>query len=102
MRVVPLEQLPNQSLSINVDGNRWDLRIKVATNSMVIDISLNDQVIILGQRITVGWPVIPYDYLATEGNFIFLTENEEMPDWNMFGITQQLLYVSPGELVTDA
>lgn len=102
MRTLPIEAMPNQQLSINIDGNRWTVRLKIAVNSMFADIYLNDEPLILGQRIAVGTPVIPYDYLATAGNFIFVVEGDALPDWTQFGITQQMLYVSPGELAGRA
>lgn len=101
MRIVPIEPLPNQELSINVDGNRWTLRIKIAITSMFADIFLNDEPVVLGQRIAIGTPVIPYEYLATAGNFIFLADNGERADWRKFNVSQQLLYVSPGELIDE-
>lgn len=98
MRVVPIEALPNQELSINIDGNRWTLRIKVGRLCMFVDVYLNDVPVLLGQRIAVGTPVIPYDYLATEGNFILVVDDEQLPDWQQFGISQFLLYAAPGEI----
>ena len=98
MRVVPIEPVPNQELTLNMDGVRWTLRLKVAQTSMVADVLRNDDSLVLGQRIAVGTPILPYAYMQGDGNFIFLTDNEQLPDWQQFGRTQQLLYVAPGEL----
>lgn len=98
MRLIPMEAVPNQELTLNIDGNRWLLRLKVAKSSMIADVYRNDVALLLGQRIAVGTPMIPYQYLQGAGNFILLVDNEELPDWKQFGITQQLLYVEPGEL----
>lgn len=98
MRQIPIEPVPNQELSINVDGVRWTLRLKVAKTTMIADVLQNDTPIVVGQRICVGTPIIPYRYLAGRGNFIFLTDNEELPDYTQFGVTQQLIYTLPGEL----
>lgn len=99
MRTIPIDTLPNQELSINVEDNRWTIRLKVAQSSICADILLNDESLVLGQRIAVGTPIIPYDHLATAGNFILLVEGEDLPDWRKFNVSQQLLYISPGELV---
>lgn len=96
MRVIPIEPVPNQELSVNIDGVRWVIRIKVAESTMVCDISHGDEAIILGARIAVGTPMIPYPYLSADGNFLFLVDNEEMPDWRKFGVSQQLVYVPAG------
>ena len=101
MREIALRRTANQSLTVNLGGNRWGLRIKQARSSMFVDVSLNDEPLLLGQRVAVGTPVIPYEHLAQEGNFIFLSENGEMADWRKFGVTQQLLHVSPGMLLAD-
>jgi len=97
MQVIPLEPIPNQSLTLVLDGNRWSLTIKQAVTSMFADIALNDQPIMQGVRFCVGTPLIPYRYLQGFGNFLLLTDNEDLPDWQQFGASQQLVYVSPGE-----
>jgi hypothetical protein len=98
MRMIPIERLPNQELTLNIDGTRWLLRLKVARSSMICDVLRDDEPLVLGQRIAVGTPIIPYRYLAGAGNFILLVDGEALPDWQQFGVTQQLAYVAPGEL----
>lgn len=99
MRNIPIDAVPNQEISVNVGENRWLIRLKAARVSMFADVYLNNEAVILGQRIAVGTPVIPYEYKAADGNFILLVDEESLPDWRQFGVTQQLLYVEPGELV---
>jgi len=48
-------------------------------------------------RAVSGFPLIPYSYLQN-GNFTFITSNNEYPDWRQFGITQYLIYASKSEL----
>lgn len=98
MRIIEIDPIPNQEFSVTVDGNRWDFVIKEAVSSMICDLSLNDEVILSGLRIVSGTPIIPYEYLRRHGNFIILTENEELPYWTQFGVNQQLIYASAEEL----
>lgn len=98
MRNIPTATVPNQELSVTLNGNRWVLTLKVGTNSMIADVVLNDQPIVLGQLIAVGTPIIPYEYLQGSGNFLLLVENDELPDWQKFNTTQQLVFVEPGEI----
>ena len=98
MRIIDIDPVPNQSFSVTVDGNRWDFVIKEAVSSMICDLSLNDEVILSGARIVAGTPIIPYEYLRRKGNFIILTENDELPYWTQFGVNQQLIYASAEEL----
>lgn len=98
-QVVPLESLPNQSLSIQLEENRYDLRFRDLGGMMSVDISINDEVILQGSRVTGAAPLIPYKYLEQGGgNFLFVTELGDIPYWDQFGVTQSLLYVTKAEL----
>ena len=98
MQVVPLQAVPNQSFSIQLDGNNWDFVIHDCGNGlMAVDIALNGTQLISGFRMVPGWPLIPYQYLQ-DGNFVILTNNDEYPDWRQFGITQTLIYASQTEI----
>ena len=98
MRNIPIESTPNQSLTVNLDGNRWFLRIKECRGVMACDVSLDDVPILQGIRICPGTPIIPYEYLQGNGNFLLLVDREELADWSQFGMSQSLIYVSPGEI----
>lgn len=98
MRSIPLDAIPNQAMSISVDGNRWDITLKECNGVMCATLALNDVTILSGQRLVAGFPFIPYAYLQGSGNFWILTENNELPNYQRFGIDQQLIYVSAGEL----
>lgn len=103
---IPIINVPNQSLSIQLDGDQYDISIHAtkdnpdgSTGIMCVDIERNNNVIILGSRAVFGYPLIPYEYLvSTFGNFTFVTQNDEYPDWRQFGITQYLIYASNDEI----
>jgi len=104
MQQVPITNIPNQSLSFNADNNQYDIRIhatgdngEIGSEVMTFDISINSVVVVTGIRAVAGFPIIPSLYLEN-GNFVVLTENDDYPDWNQFGITQQLIYMSAAEL----
>lgn len=98
MRIIDIDPVPNQSFSVTLDGNRWDFVIKQARTSMFADVTLNDTVILSGQRLVAGAPIIPYEFLQGDGNFIILTENDEMPNWERFGMDQIMVYSSAAEI----
>jgi len=98
MRIIDIAITANQSFSVTLDGNRWDFVIKQAVTSMIADVTLNDVLILSGIRIVAGTPIIPYEYLHDEGNFLLLTENDDIPYWEQFGIGQQLVYASFEEI----
>jgi len=98
-QIVTIENIPNQSLSIQFDGVRYGLRFRDVGGMMSVDISINDEVILEGKRVVGGFPLIPYKYLEGDGgNFIFLTELGDIVYWDQFGVTQSLLYFSAEEL----
>lgn len=97
MRIITLAPIPNQSFSIRLDDERYMLVFKETAGVMSCDISRNNVQLLSGQRIVAGSPLIPYRY-QIKGNFIFLTENEELPEYSKFGSTQTLIYASIAEL----
>jgi len=64
---------------------------------MFADIIRDNSPVILGIFVVPEFPLIPYRYLE-EGNFIFITANQEYPDYRQFGTTQFLFYATQEEL----
>jgi len=96
---IPLEAIPNQSLTIRLEDRRYEIAFNFAGDIMAADITRDDVVVIQGIRCVAGTPILPYEYLEEEsGNFIFQTENDNLPDYTRFGDTQVLLYFSNSEL----
>ena len=100
METIPLEVVPNQSLSVTIDRQRWTLTIKAAVSSMVVDLALNDEIVAEGLRVIANQPLIPYRYLATTGNFLLLTLDDEEAWWENFGSTQELTYATAEEIAS--
>ncbi len=101
MRNIPLQTIPNQSMILQLDGNSYDIRIHTCndlnTQIMAMTLLINDEIILSGQRLVPNFPVIPYIYLEN-GNFVFVTMNDAYPDYNLFGISQYLIYATSSEL----
>lgn len=95
---IPIAAIPNQSLSIQLDQNNFDIRIHDCGNIMAVDIAINNEVIVTGVRATGGFPLLEYSYLEDNGNLTIITENDEYPDWRRFGIDQFLIYATAAEL----
>ena len=108
---VPITNVANQSLTIEAGGNIYDITLRLCATAtqnpplyysnpiMVMDIITNNVPTILGQRLISGYPVIPYRYLES-GNFVFVTQNDDLPDWTQFGITQFLVYATSDEIAS--
>lgn len=98
MQIIEITQAPNQSFTITLEGVRWDLTIKQATSSMVMDAVADGVSVVTGQRVVAGTPIIPYQYLAQDGNFLIMTENDELPNWERFEVDQVLIYATFDEI----
>jgi hypothetical protein len=104
MIVIPLTNIPNQSLSLTLNGSDYIINVHgtrddgPGTGIATFDIIRNDVAIVTGARALPDFPLIPARYLE-DGNFIVETMNDEYPDWRQFGITQNLVYASQDELV---
>jgi hypothetical protein len=94
---IALAAIPNQSLSIRLEDRLYNLTLWATRGVMSADIERDGVFIVRGARIVAGTPLIPYRYLES-GNFVMLTENEEYPDYALFGISQSLVYVTIAEL----
>lgn len=95
---VAIDSVPNQQFTIRLDNNRYSISIKSTDNVMAVTIVRNDSVIVSGQRAVAGGPIIPYLY-QEDGNLIFLTENDDLPDYTKFNSSQSLIYMTIDELV---
>lgn len=104
MEIIPLQSIPNQELSIKLNGNNYSITIKNINNTddaennlMAVSISRNNELLISGFRLVSGFTVIPYRYLE-DGNFAFSTPDQNYPDYTRFGVTQFMFYADPEEL----
>lgn len=96
MREISLQAVPNQKVTVPLDNSSWDIELKSCPQFMEASIWRDGEPVILGQRIVEGGLLIPYRYLATNGNF-FIDGNGQA-DWREFGRSQNLYYISAGDL----
>jgi hypothetical protein len=113
MILLELAAVPNQTFSVTINDNVWDVSIQQAQGTNIIrnqvvqetfdvlmssTISLNNEVLQQGMRILPGQFLLPFRY-EENGNFILLTADDKYPDYRDFGITQFLYYASAIELI---
>lgn len=104
---IPIQAIPNQSLSIQLNTVNYNIVLRDCGNVMAMDLSINNELIISGQRLVPSFPAIPYAYLEN-GNFVFVTPGEDgflipgivYPYWDKFNVDQFLVYASQEELET--
>lgn len=96
---VPLRALANQSLSMPLGDSRYEITVKEATGCMVCTIVRDDVVLVQNVRLLPDAYVLPYDYLeGGEGNFFFAVQDESLPWWESFGLTQFMVWASADEI----
>lgn len=94
---VPIQSLPNQTFSISLENNTYGITLRTTNGVISATIIRNDVVIVENARCVAGFPIIPSVY-QEEGNFIFFTQNQQLPDYTLFNVTQTLVYVTEAEL----
>lgn len=94
---VNIQAVPNQSLSILLDGAQYSIAIREANGIMSATVIRDSIVLIDNVRLVSGTPVLPYDYLES-GNFVLTTEAFALPEFSQFGVTQFLLYLTADEV----
>ena len=96
---VPIQAIPNQAFAINLGGNQYDIAIRTTNGCMSVSVALNGTQLVENLRAAACTPLLPSQYLEEGyGNFMFLTANQQLPNWQQFNLTQQLLYFTPAEL----
>jgi len=98
---ISLLAAPNQAFSVTIDGVLWELAIKVARGTMLVDVKRDGVDLVVGQRIVAEFPILPYRHLSHQGNFAILTRDGELPWWEEFGRSQSLIYLEPAEVGID-
>lgn len=97
MRIIPLASIANQSFTLTLDGVRWSLRLNAGRGVMSASVSRDGSTLITGVRVLAGEPIIPYAHLQT-GNFIFVVNDDDLPDYQLFNVSQVLVYLSAAEI----
>lgn len=94
---VPIQSIPNQQFSISLENNTYEIAIKITNSQMSMSIVRNSVTIVDNARCVAGAPIIPSIY-EEDGNFIFFTQGQQLPNYLSFNNTQSLTYLTTTEL----
>lgn len=106
MQVIPIQAVPSQTFSfIDPNTNQWDIAARfvgqpvagVNIGQIAFSFTFNGSVLIQGVTAVAGYRIIPYDYLEN-GNFVLVTQGQQIPDYTQFGLTQTLVYLSESDI----
>ena len=95
--IIQINPVPNQRLSVNLGGSRYEITINFAADCMCATVIRDGVTVISGHRIVTGEPILPYRHMEA-GNFVLSTFGDAPPDYNKFGVTQFLYYVAQGDI----
>lgn len=96
---VALQAVANQAFSVTLDGSRYLLTLKDSNGVMVADVVRDEVELLRGHRIVAEAPLLPYRFLqGGGGNFVLVTENDELPQYAQFGFSQRLVYLTAAEI----
>lgn len=95
---IAIQPLPNQTLSVTLNGSSFDISIVETNGVMCASIANNQETLIQNSRITASTFLLPYLYEEENGNFLILNMNEQLIYYTNFGATQNLQWFSPADL----
>ena len=98
MKTINLQQVPNQNFKFRAGEELYDITIRTTQYGTYISISRNDVVLISNQILTPNAPILAYEHLVTNGNFVLETEGNNAPDYTRFGNTQNFYYFEISEI----
>ena len=99
MREVPLQNTPNQELETIINSTVFNIRLHTIKQMTVADVYINRVLICAGVRCVPDVPLIPLPYVGRRyGNFVFSCLDANYPYYELFGASQRLVYLLPGEI----
>ncbi len=90
---IDLKQTPNQEFLVNI-ANR-DMTVRIIDRGLpLFSLFVNNEYLVQNVPCFANQGILPYPYMITEagGNFKFVTENDEYPNWVNFGKTCNLVF----------
>jgi hypothetical protein len=100
MQILPLSAIPNQKLSSLLDGNQWDISVKLVNGAIAVSLTMNGVDVVDNARAVAGMRIIQSLY-QQDGNFAIISNNQGVPDYTQFGVSQFLVYISIAELAVS-
>lgn len=99
VQVLALKAIPKQSLVIVLDSVLYSIDVLSTNGCMSLNITRANVPVVTGQRVVAGQLVLPFKKEeGNQGNFMFLTQGDDLPAYDLFTTTQAFLYASNDEL----
>lgn len=105
MLEIPLKDIPNQELSVTINGYLYGIRLRYyapledVEGIMFIRMKLGDSQEWRGSvRCLPNQLVMPYTYLTQGGNFLWICQDDEYPNYTKFGTLHKLVFLTNEEI----
>lgn len=92
--LIPIEQIPNQTLWIDLNNQSCEIHIYERYGYTFMDITVDDEVVIQGQLCLNNTDIIQYNHLKFNGQLKFVdTQGNNDPYYTGFNERYALVYV---------
>ena len=98
MLLVPIKNVPNQVFSITLNGVGYRIILRTIQGLTFMSVWVNNEALFYNQICTPNNWVNQYNYISVNGKFYFYCLDEEYPNYEKFGITQALYFLTPEEV----
>lgn len=96
---IPLQAVPSQTFSVNLDGQDCQINLYSKFGTLYTDVYVNNAVIILGVQCQNGNRIVRSQYLGFIGDLIFVdTQGEDNPTYDGLGSRYLLEYLTTDDL----
>lgn len=98
MKLIELNNIPNQVFNVTLDDNQYRVQVRTIQDLTFLSVWKNEEILFYNQICVPNEFINPYNYLSTDGKFYFRCLDDEYPNYNQFGNTQYLLFLSKEEV----
>lgn len=102
MLLIPIKRIPNQIFSVVLNGTPYRVALRTIQGLTFMSVWVNGVPLFYNQICTPNNWVNQYNYISTNGKFYFYSLDEEYPNYQQFGITQALYFLTPEEVSEKA
>lgn len=98
MYKIDLDKIPNQMFNVLIDNTMYRVQLRTIQGLTYMSVWANDELLFYNQLCIPNLYVNPYNYVGSGGKFIFSCLDDEYPNYEQFGNTQNLLFHTAEEV----
>lgn len=99
MQLIPLQAVPSQSLSVQLNGQACSIAVYQKSTGLYIDLGVNGTALMFGVICENNNRLVRYAYLGFVGDLVFTdSQGSADPDYTGLGSRFNLIYLEPADL----